>query len=239
MILSINQIEEYSSDKYRDNDKVLKKKKEIIDLYINLLSHVGDNVKKGVLLKHLSDVSGIPVELLNTVKTSTKRTIGEKEEGSENKDKYLSYNEKLILKTLLNKKDEILKEFSDFDKIKGSVYFHYLLNMILGENIDENSEEYKEIQNFYEKVDTKATLEALHLLHKKWIDEEAEITAVLSFDKEEKGYVTYKELNDTIDEDILLSDELEALIEYLNELNIDVVEEGKPEELSATESSSI
>ncbi len=49
----------------------------------------------------------------------------------------------------------------------------------------------------------------------------------------EKGYVTYKELNDTIDEDILLSDELEALIEYLNELNIDVVEEGKPEELSA------
>ncbi len=52
----------------------------------------------------------------------------------------------------------------------------------------------------------------------------------------EKGYVTYKELNDTIDEDILLSDELEALIEYLNELNIDVVEEGKPEELSATES---
>ncbi len=46
----------------------------------------------------------------------------------------------------------------------------------------------------------------------------------------EKGYVTYKELNDTIDEDLLLSEELEALIEYLHELNIDVVEEGKPEE---------
>ncbi len=48
----------------------------------------------------------------------------------------------------------------------------------------------------------------------------------------EKGYVTYKELSETIDEDLLLSDELEDLIEYLNELNIDVIEEGKPEEFS-------
>ncbi len=48
----------------------------------------------------------------------------------------------------------------------------------------------------------------------------------------EKGYVTYKELSETIEEDLLLSDELEDLIEYLNELNIDVIEEGKPEEFS-------
>ncbi len=48
----------------------------------------------------------------------------------------------------------------------------------------------------------------------------------------EKGYVTYKELSETIDEDLLLSEELEELIEYLNSLNIDVVEEGKPEEFS-------
>ncbi len=49
----------------------------------------------------------------------------------------------------------------------------------------------------------------------------------------EKGYITYQELSETIDEDLLMSeDELEQLIEYLNELNIDVVEEGKPEEFS-------
>ncbi|NPA16904.1 MAG: RNA polymerase sigma factor RpoD [Aquificae bacterium] len=49
----------------------------------------------------------------------------------------------------------------------------------------------------------------------------------------EKGYITYQELSETIDEDLLLSEEeLEQLIEYLNELNIDVVEEGKPEEFS-------
>ncbi|WP_457642525.1 RNA polymerase sigma factor RpoD [Persephonella sp.] len=48
----------------------------------------------------------------------------------------------------------------------------------------------------------------------------------------EKGYVTYKELSEIIDEDLLLSDELEQLIEYLNELNIDVIEEAKPEEFS-------
>jgi len=53
----------------------------------------------------------------------------------------------------------------------------------------------------------------------------------------EKGYVTYKELNDTIDEDLLLSDELDSLIEYLNELNIDVVDEGKPEEISSVSDS--
>ncbi len=53
----------------------------------------------------------------------------------------------------------------------------------------------------------------------------------------EKGYVTYQELSETIDEDLLLSeDELEHLIEYLNELNIDVVEEGKPEEFSGESS---
>ena len=52
----------------------------------------------------------------------------------------------------------------------------------------------------------------------------------------EKGYVTYKELSDTIDEDLLLSDELEDLIEYLNEINIDVVDSPKPEEEDAEDS---
>ena len=53
----------------------------------------------------------------------------------------------------------------------------------------------------------------------------------------EKGYVTYKELSDTIDEDLLLSDELEDLIEYLNEINIDVIDSPKPEEEEETEDS--
>ncbi|GAB6072478.1 RNA polymerase sigma factor RpoD [Venenivibrio stagnispumantis] len=45
----------------------------------------------------------------------------------------------------------------------------------------------------------------------------------------EKGYVTYSEINEVIDEDILHSDHhLDYLIEYLNELNIDVVEDKKP-----------
>jgi len=46
----------------------------------------------------------------------------------------------------------------------------------------------------------------------------------------EKGYVTYKELSEIIDEDLLLSDELEELIEYLNDINIEVVEDNKPVE---------
>ncbi len=44
----------------------------------------------------------------------------------------------------------------------------------------------------------------------------------------EKGYLTYSEINNYIDEDFFSSDEnLESLIEYLNELNIDVRDDGK------------
>ena len=46
----------------------------------------------------------------------------------------------------------------------------------------------------------------------------------------EKGYVTYKELSEIIDEDLLLSDELDELIEYLHDINIEVVEDNKPVE---------
>ncbi len=44
----------------------------------------------------------------------------------------------------------------------------------------------------------------------------------------EKGYLTYSEINNYIDEDLFSSDEnLESLIEYLNELNIDVRDDKK------------
>lgn len=46
----------------------------------------------------------------------------------------------------------------------------------------------------------------------------------------EKGYVTYKELSEIIDEDLLLSDELDELIEYLHDINIEVIEDNKPVE---------
>lgn len=46
----------------------------------------------------------------------------------------------------------------------------------------------------------------------------------------EKGYVTYKELSEIIDEDLLLSDDLDELIEYLHDINIEVIEDNKPVE---------
>ena len=46
----------------------------------------------------------------------------------------------------------------------------------------------------------------------------------------EKGYVTYKELSEIIDEDLLLSDELDEFIEYLHDINIEVIEDNKPVE---------
>ncbi len=44
----------------------------------------------------------------------------------------------------------------------------------------------------------------------------------------EKGYITYKDIEEIVDEELLMSEEdLEAIIEYLNELNIEVLEDAK------------
>jgi len=44
----------------------------------------------------------------------------------------------------------------------------------------------------------------------------------------EKGYITYKDIEQIVDEEVLLSEEeLESVIEYLNELNIEVLEDTK------------
>jgi len=44
----------------------------------------------------------------------------------------------------------------------------------------------------------------------------------------EKGYITYKDIEEIVDEEVLMSEEeLEGIIEYLNELNIEVLDDTK------------
>ncbi|WP_297453016.1 DNA primase [Persephonella sp.] len=149
--------------------KDLKKRKEIIDLYLDILSYMPDKHIQGVYLKELSTVAGIPVELLEV---QEREFEVEKEEISSFKG--LPLNEKLILKGLLLYKDQILNEFDQFDKISGSAYFMYLINELLkgGE-----LEELEEIKNFEIPVSPEDTIEALNLLHRNWLKQQTEIDA--------------------------------------------------------------
>ncbi|RUM59087.1 MAG: RNA polymerase sigma factor RpoD [Persephonella sp.] len=59
------------------------------------------------------------------------------------------------------------------------------------------------------------------------IHEKDEVRKIIMIAKE-KGYITYKELEEILDEDTLMSEEeLEKLIDYLSELNIEVMENNK------------
>lgn len=62
------------------------------------------------------------------------------------------------------------------------------------------------------------------------LHEKDEVRKLIMLAKE-KGYITYKELEEVLDEETLMSEEeLEKLIDYLNELNIEVMEDGKTPE---------
>ncbi|WP_029521553.1 DNA primase [Persephonella sp. IF05-L8] len=149
--------------------KDLKKRKEIIDLYLDILSYIPDKHIQGIYLKELSAVAGIPVELLEV----KERELNIKEEEI-NSFQDLPLNEKLILKGLLLFRDDILREFNQFDKINGSAYFMYLINEFINGG---ELEELEEIKNFDIPVSPKDTIEALNLLHKNWLKQQAEIDA--------------------------------------------------------------
>ena len=152
----------------------LKKEKKLIDLYLEILSYVPDKYVQGVYLKKLSEEIGIPIQFLEV---KERKNPVEKEEKNVLESK-LFYPEKIILKTLVFEKDKLLSMFEDFDKIEGSEYFLYLVNLIINNQLSE--EELEEIKSFEVPVDTKAALEALKNLHKKWIKTQIELSALFN-----------------------------------------------------------
>ncbi len=152
----------------------LKKEKKLIDLYLEILSYVPDKYVQGVYLKKLSEEIGIPIQFLEV---KERKNPVEKEEKNVLESK-LFYPEKIILKTLVFEKDKLLSMFEDFDKIEGSEYFLYLVNLIINNQLSEG--ELEEIKSFEVPVDTKAALEALKNLHKKWIKTQIELSALFN-----------------------------------------------------------
>ncbi|WP_293447921.1 DNA primase [Persephonella sp.] len=150
-----------------EKTKELKKRKEIIDLYLDILSYLPDKHVQGLYLKELSDKTGIPVDMLKVVE----RRDYVSEDEDLNVDN-LFFNEKIVLKGLLENREEILREFNDFDKITGSPYFMYLLNEIL------EGGDLKELESI-KKLDVpsqpEVVINALYVMHKNWLEQQSEI----------------------------------------------------------------
>ncbi len=156
-------------------EKELKKRKNLIDLYLDIVSYVPDKHTQGLYIKELSEETGIPINLLEV---KDRNTSSLKEQNDKQIEKYLYFPEKIILKTILLHKDEMLSSFNNFDKIEGSEYFLYLLELLINNKLSE--EELEEIKNFPVSADIKTALEALNQLHEKWIKKQLEISALFN-----------------------------------------------------------
>ncbi len=156
--------------------KELKKRKEIIDLYLDILSYIPDKHVQGLYLKELSDRTGIPLDMLKVESRNELLPVNEEL----NVDS-LFYTEKMVLKGLLEHREEILSIFSDFDKITGSAYFLYLLNEILEGG---DTEELESIKKLDIPSQPEAVINALNVMHRKWLEQqnEIEISLISSLD---------------------------------------------------------
>jgi len=155
------------------SEKDLKKRKEIIDLFLDILSYIPDKYEQGLYLKELSLASGIPMELLEI--NERNEMADEKEEGQKFNLSGLTFKEKLILKGLLEHKDDILSRFDKFDRINGSAYFLYILNEILKNGEKEELEELRKLQL---PAEPDAVVEALNMLHTEWLSQQNELETV-------------------------------------------------------------
>ena len=150
-----------------EKTKELKKRKEIIDLYLDILSYLPDKHVQGLYLKELSDKTGIPVDMLQIVER--RNFISEDEDLNIDN---LFFNEKIVLKGLLQNREEILREFNDFDKITGSPYFMYLLNEILEGG---DLKELESIKKLNVPSQPEAVINALDVMHKNWLEQQSKI----------------------------------------------------------------
>ncbi|NPA13121.1 MAG: DNA primase [Aquificae bacterium] len=165
--------------------KDLKKRKELLDLYLSIVSYIPKKTEQAFYLQQLSEATGIPISLLQVEEKTLDHSKAQLEEEEKDIDlKKLSFNEKLILKGLLLHRDEILNNFNDFDKIKGSPYFLYLVDTILNNG---EVEDLQEILKLEIPSDPQSTLYALNKLHKLWQKEQKKLEILFMSELEEKN----------------------------------------------------
>jgi DNA primase len=168
---------EFLIEKIRSAEN-LKEKEKLINIYMDLINHIPNKVKAGLLIKELAKITGISEKYLET-----KQIEREFYEESNKLDLKLSKKEKIVIKALLNYREEILKNFKNFDKIKGSEYFNYLINEILeNKPLEEDIILHLNLSN--EPYNVEIALKILDEMFNKWKKEEEKLNAVFNTDEE-------------------------------------------------------
>ena len=174
----------------------LKERRDLISLYVDLANYIPDRVKVGLLIKELSKATQINERYLENVGIKLNKNFHEELKLNLN----LTKKEKIVLKALINNREEILKNFKDFDKIRGSKYFNYLIGLIVeGKRIDNDIISF--LNSSREPDNTNIALKILKELQKKWEEEEEQLKVIFSSTEEDlldlidKKINHYKKLN--------------------------------------------
>ncbi len=158
-IFLIEQLEKLNTQNIQMNEELLKKRYRLINLYLELLSYVRSTAKRIVYHQALSQVTGIPLEAL-----SYDVVVEENKDGDAVLEEKLSIREKILLKSLLYYKEDILNYIQDFSKISDSGYFLHLVDLIMNNQLTE--EERNMIESFDVKYSPDIALETIHIMEK-------------------------------------------------------------------------
>lgn len=153
----------------------LRKRKKLIDIFLDVISYSKDKVLIGEYINLLSKTTGIDKNFLEVKPKEISDYMEENSEEVLNLEN-LSFNEKIILKSLLLNKEETLNILGKYDKILGSDYFKYLLDYLANNEVEYES--IKGLENI--PIDTRSLHEAIEKLLIEKKKEEIKISSLIS-----------------------------------------------------------
>ncbi len=164
----------------------IKEKQKITKIYLELASHIPDITKVGFLIDKLSKESGLNKTFLTEElkKIIVKNSKINRENNRKIDIKSLSHNEILVLKALLENRDEVLTKFKYFDKIESSEYFKSLLFSILNRQTEE--EIFNKILSYEVSTSPEIALEVLERMHERWKEKVIELELIYNGQKKEE-----------------------------------------------------
>ncbi len=167
---------EFLLEKIKQSKDLIQRKK-LIEIFLEMLSYMQDKIMAGQYLNKLSEITGIDKVFLEIKSVQINEDSPEEEDIDLNR---LTYNEKILLKGLLESKEETLKIINKYGKIFISDYFNYLMDLI---NKEKNEYDIlNKLQNIpSDKESIEGALKNLILLKK---EEEVKLNSAFESDKD-------------------------------------------------------
>ena len=167
---------EFLLEKIKQSKDLIQRKK-LIEIFLEMLSYMQDKIMAGQYLNKLSEITGIDKVFLEIKSVQINEDSSEEEDIDLNR---LTYNEKILLKGLLESKEETLKIINKYGKIFISDYFNYLMDLI---NKEKNEYDIlNKLQNIpSDKESIEGALKNLILLKK---EEEVKLNSAFESDKD-------------------------------------------------------